>query len=109
MHPFLRPLLGENGRNTGYAFWCPGCASIDRRHGLHVFTTHDEGGDPEQEWSFDGNASFEPSLAYEEEPYCHLHLTEGMIRYYPDSKHALAGHIVPLGPIPSEAKRERGY
>jgi len=65
-------------------------------------------GDPEQEWTFDGVASFEPSLAYESDPYCHLHLTEGVIRYYPDSKHALAGKNVPIEAIPEQATEERG-
>jgi len=109
MHPFLRPVKGKDGEVTGYAFWCPGCASLHSRHGLHVFTVKDAEGDPEQEWSFDGEASFEPSLAYEDEPYCHLHLTQGMIRYYPDSKNALAGQVVPMEPIPARAKKERGY
>jgi len=109
MHPFLRPVKGKDGEVTGYAFWCPGCASLHSRHGLHVFTVKDADGDPEQEWSFDGEASFEPSLAYEDEPYCHLHLTQGMIRYYPDSKNALAGQVVPMEPIPARAKKERGY
>ena len=58
-------------KEVGYAFWCPGCASIDLRHGLHVFTVKDVDGNPEQEWHFDGEASFEPSLAYETAPYCH--------------------------------------
>ena len=67
-HPCLRPIRGEKGEINGYAFWCPGCASIDHRHGLHVFTIKDKDRDPDQEWSFDGKCSFEPSLAYETDP-----------------------------------------
>jgi hypothetical protein len=109
MHAFLRSIHGKDGKATGYAFWCPGCASLDPRYGLHVFTVKDQDGDSEQEWSFDGEASFEPSLAYESDPYCHLHLTDGMIRYYSDCKHAMAGQVVPLGPIQAGAKKERGH
>ena len=68
MHPFLKPIYSEHGEVSGYAFWCPGCAAIDPRHGLHVFTVKSEDGDPDQEWSFDSNASFEPSLTYETAP-----------------------------------------
>jgi hypothetical protein len=107
MNAFLRPIYGEGEEITGYEFWCPGCASIDRRYGLHVFTVKDEDRDPEQEWSFDGNESFEPSLAYETDPYCHLHLTAGMVRYYPDSSHHMAGQVVPLKAIPTDAEEER--
>ncbi len=106
MHSFLTPLEDNAGRIVGYSFWCPGCATIDRRHGLHVFTVKDADGDPEQEWTFDGNASFEPSLAYETAPYCHLHLTDGRLRYYPDST-ALAGQTVDMVPIPVGKHRER--
>ena len=104
MHSFLTPLEDQAGQIVAYSFWCPACAIIDRRHGLHVFTVKDADGDPEQEWSFDGEASFEPSLAYENEPYCHLHLTGGIIRYYPDSRHAMAGQSVPMVPAPDDAE-----
>jgi len=100
MHPYLQPLEDDAGEIVAYEFWCPGCASIDPRHGLHVFTVNDEGGNKDQEWSFDGEASFEPSLAYENEPYCHLHLTGGIIRYYPDCRHSMAGQSVPMMPTP---------
>ena len=104
MHPFLQPLEDDAGEIVAYEFWCPGCATIDRKHGLHVFTVMDPDGDKDQEWSFDGEASFEPSLAYENEPYCHLHLTGGMIRYYPDCRHSMAGQSVPMVPAPDDAE-----
>ena len=104
MHPHLTPLEDDAGEIVAYSFWCPGCATIDRRHGLHVFTIRDEDGDKDHEWSFDGEASFEPSLAYENEPYCHLHLTDGKLRYYPDSRHALAGQVVDMVPAPEDAE-----
>lgn len=106
IHPFLRPQHDEDEEVVAYSFWCPACASIDPVYGLHVFTVKDE--DPDQTWSFDGEASFEPSLAYEDEPYCHLHLTAGVLRYYPDSRHAWAGQSVPMVPIPDDAGDERG-
>jgi hypothetical protein len=109
MHAFLRPIHGADHEITGYAFWYPGCATVDPCHGLHVFTVKAESGDAEQEWSFDGHDSFEPSLAYETDPNCHLHLTQGMIRYYPDCSHALAGEVAPLGQIPPDGKLERCY
>jgi hypothetical protein len=107
MHPYLDPVTDDDGQISGWAFWCPGCATIDRRHGLHVFTVKDADGDPDQEWSFDGNASFEPSLAYERSPGCHLHLTDGKLRYYPDCEHGLAGRVVDLPEIPPGRHRER--
>ena len=39
MHPCLTPLEDDAGEIVAYSFWCPGCATIDRRHGLHVFTS----------------------------------------------------------------------
>jgi hypothetical protein len=108
MHEFLRAIRRQDEEIVGYAFWCPGCALLDSSNGLHVFTVKDVDSDPVQEWTFDGVASFEPSLAYESDPYCHLHLTEGVIRYYPDSSHALAGKNVPMEAIPEGAIEERG-
>ncbi len=102
MNPFLRPIKTED--TEGYQFWCPACASIDPKFGLHVFTTKHP--DPDLAWSFDGNASFEPSLAYENEPYCHLHLTDGKLRYYPDST-ACAGQVLDMVPIPDGEHSER--
>jgi hypothetical protein len=107
MHPHLEQLTDDDGKVVAYQFWCPGCALIDERHGLHVFTVKDADGDPEQELSFDGNASFEPSLAYERSPGCHLHLTDGKLRYYPDCQHALAGQIVEMVPVPDGEHEER--
>ena len=104
MHPCLRPLENDFGEIVAYEFWCPACAAIDARHGLHVFTVKDEDGDKDQEWSFDGEATFEPSLAYENEPYCHLHLTGGIIRYYPDCHHSMAGQSVPMVPVPDDGE-----
>lgn len=89
----------------GYQFWCPACAAIDLKFGLHVFTTKHP--DTDLAWDFDGDASFNPSLAYENEPYCHLHLTGGQLRYYPDSHHSMAGRIIEMVPIPENASQER--
>ena len=91
MHPYLQE------DDDGISFWCPGCASLDPNEGMHFFRLVSD--DIDQRWEFDGNSSFEPSLAYEK-PQCHLHLTAGEIRYYPDCEHELAGKTIPLGPIP---------
>ena len=104
MHPLLLHIKTDDAE--GYAFWCPACAQIDEKHGLHVFTIKDPGGDPDKKWSFDGNASFEPSLTYKSAPYCHLHLTGGKLRYYSDST-ALAGQTVDMVPIPPGRHEER--
>ena len=107
MHPCLRPLEDDAGEIVAYSFWCPGCATIDRRHGLHVFTVRDADGDPEQEWSFNGTDSFEPSLSYENSPKCHAHPTAGQLRFYPDCEHGLAGQVVDMLPIPPGRHKER--
>ena len=104
MHPFLRPQF-EDGETIGFEFWCPGCASIDPTHGLHVFTVLSE--DEDGAWEYDGGASFEPSLAYESVPECHLHLTDGVLHFYPDCAHKLAGTNVPMVPIPPGDHEER--
>jgi hypothetical protein len=105
MHPFLKP--HNKGGNQGFAFWCPACAAIGPEFGIHVFTVKSADGDADQEWTFDGEASFEPSLAYENEPYCHLHLTNGELRYYADSRHAMAGQVVPMVAMPAGRHPER--
>jgi hypothetical protein len=65
MHLLLREEK-DDGEAWGYSFWCPGCASVDPVHGLHVFITKDE--DPDFTWQYDGESSFEPSLSYETHP-----------------------------------------
>jgi hypothetical protein len=107
VHPLIEQLTDDDGETVAYQFWCPACATIDRKHGLHVFTVKDADGDPDQEWSFDGEASFEPSLAYENEPYCHLHLTAGKLRYYPDCHNSMAGQVAEMVPIPDGEHEER--
>ena len=104
VHPYLSEQQ-EDDRTWGYAFWCPGCAAIDPAHGLHIFIVDDE--DPDYSWEFDGEASFEPSLAFETSPKCHLHLTQGVLRYYPDCEHSLAGQNVDMVPIPPGDHEER--
>jgi len=105
LHPYLLEQREEDAV-VGYAFWCPGCASVDPKHGLHVFTVSSDAGEDE-EWSFDGVSTFEPSLAYELDPACHLHLTQGWLRYYPDCSHPLAGQVVAMVPVPAGDHEER--
>lgn len=82
------------GDDCRYMFWfqCPGC---DEPHAYYV-----------PRWSFNGDfvrPTFTPSLLlrWGDERRCHLFVTDGMIRYCPDSTHKLAGATVPL-PEPPE-------
>lgn len=102
MHSMLRPIKTKD--TEGFAFWCPACAGIDPSQGLHVFITKHP--DLDLAWDFDGEASFEPSLCYESGIYCHLHLTDGKLRYYPDST-AYAGQVLDMVPIPNGNHQER--
>jgi len=75
-----------------HKFWCPGC----EEH--HWF---------DGSWTFDGSyekPTVRPSilvninLAHTNpgSKLCHLFLTAGMIEYYPECEHALAGKTVPM-------------
>jgi hypothetical protein len=107
MHSHLEELVNDEGEIVAYQFWCPACALINEKHGLHVFTVKSPDGDPEQEWSFDGNASFEPSLSYENSPRCHAHLRAGKLHFYDDCEHPLAGQVVEMVPVPNGEHEER--
>lgn len=98
--PKIQPIEVE-GKLIGYHFECPPCKRI------HVFYTG-----PNQ-WVFNGNfekPSFTPSLRnfipahvdpdtgekVPEKTTCHLHVTDGEIRYCGDCPHELAGKTIPM-------------
>lgn len=88
----------EGGR---VMFWCPGC------DGAHMVRVEGEG---RPRWRFNGNQeqpTFSPSIlvtyngadaGVDDAPsaVCHSFVTDGKIRFLPDSTHALAGKTVDL-------------
>lgn len=77
--------------------WCPGC---ERNHAINVTKPNPWGA----QWSFDGNVespTFAPSINLV--GLCHYHIRAGNIEYCADSKHALAGQVVPLPDFPAHA------
>lgn len=87
---------GTSGPWTWYEFMCPGCNK------LHPFHTENPRG---VIWTFNGNLekpTFTPSLMVDKDTpkQCHLNMTDGMIYFHPDSKHALAGQTVPIPELP---------
>lgn len=90
----LRSLAGGK-----MAFMCPGCAHL---HAIKV------GGDerPRWVWNNDGDApTFYPSVLVtwpdpdapgKNVSVCHSYITDGLIRFLPDSTHHLAGQTVAL-------------
>jgi len=95
----LKPLDDGHGNLRGYAFHCPGCDHA------HVYYTSGP-----VVWSFDGNMetpTFSPSLLNRcpdhtdpKQRLCHLTLASGMLHFYPDCSHDLAGRVVELPEYP---------
>jgi hypothetical protein len=104
----------------GYSHWCPGCGE------MHVIF---------DSWTFDGNLespTFNPSVKITGKKVvvdqkgewtgewvrdasgnaiddcCHYHLTAGVLKFCGDSKHALAGHNVPLPDLPAHLTDDYG-
>lgn len=79
---------GNQGVQTLYLFYCPGCKA---GHGFHV-----------PHWSFDGDMNtptFAPSLkcnGHDPSSICHLSMVKGKIQFLPDCFHALAGQTVDM-------------
>lgn len=101
----LRPWKDPEKKEEGFSFWCPAC------RGTHRFSVPD--------WKFDGNMeqpTIKPSVRvyqpkftdsdtgvfFPERTVCHLQLTDGVIKYYGDSPHELAGKKVPLPEMPED-------
>ncbi len=81
----------------GLAHWCPGCEEMHRLS---------EG----REWTFNGDLespTCTPSFRHSGyskhgvERVCHYMLTDGVLNFYGDSTHALAGKAVPLPALPA--------
>lgn len=87
--------------------FCPACKDI---HGFVV----DEPFQPNQRWTFDGNAeapTFSPSMLCRttfgderEKKICHYFLRAGIIEFLNDSTHALAGQNIPIPEMPEKYK-----
>lgn len=81
----------------GKAFFCPGCDT--------VHCVNDASG---PQWSYNGDPvrpTFAPSILVTmpmsgRREICHSYVTNGRIRFLPDSTHALAGKTVDLPPWP---------
>lgn len=77
-----------------YLHWCPGCEA------LHVINV-EKPNHSNAIWRFDGNMetpTFQPSVNIVGR--CHYTITAGQITFHGDSKHKLAGQVVPLPEIP---------
>lgn len=76
-----------------YVHYCPGCK---HKHRINVEKPNHCGAI----WSFNGDMespTFSPSINIVGQ--CHYFIRNGMIEYCSDSKHELAGQIVPLPDI----------
>jgi hypothetical protein len=79
--PVVFPVQDHPGQ---YIFWCAGCECA---HGI------------DSTWSFNGDLvrpTITPSVLSQGEVRCHSFVTDGKIRYLPDSEHALAGQTVDM-------------
>lgn len=81
---------------TGLTWWCPGCKRI------HSVSTYKGG------WWWDGdteNPTITPAVLFQHDVYgrvhrCHSIIEKGIIRFYDDCTHSLAGQSVPLPEFP---------
>ena len=73
-----------------YWFWCSACREY------HIF---------DDSWKFNNDMekpTFSPSLIYpnRKNKKCHLWIKDGMITYFKDCNHSLAGFEMPMSDIP---------
>jgi hypothetical protein len=87
---FHEMVCGDDVRRV--AFTCPGCGWI------HSFVVERPQGDEGPIWAWNNDmdeATFSPSLLYrgngEDRPRCHVFVGDGMVRFLPDTQHALSG------------------
>lgn len=98
--------LSSKLRDTGdgaILHWCPGCKS------RHIIETLEPNGNGAV-WSWDGNAeapTFSPSINIVGR--CHYFIRAGMIEFCGDSRHHLAGQVVPLPDIPGWVNERSGH
>lgn len=90
--PRIHILHGEDGGADLYCFTCPACQYE------HSYIIGGDGRDSRPRWTFSGTLevpTFRPSLRMLSGNKCHLTMTNGLIKFHEDSKHALAGQTVP--------------
>jgi len=78
-----------------YWFWCPACQEF------HIY---------DESWKFNGDMekpSFSPSLRHPDskKQKCHLWIKDGIIEYFVDCNHALAGYKIPMSEIPEKKQK----
>lgn len=84
-------VVTDEGKGPYPYFWCIACEEA-------------HGGLPG--WTWDGNQeapSISPSYRVnygDRKPECHVTVTAGKLQYHGDSKHALAGQLIAMEPIP---------
>lgn len=83
--------------NGVFLHWCEGCM---KNHEIDIFNENHHC------WSFNGNIdypTFRPSIKIhvKEQMVCHYNLVEGVVHYFGDCTHKLAGRSVKLPLIPS--------
>lgn len=93
------PIQNGTGKNVGYGFFCPAC-----KYG-HVYYTDM---DNRPKWEFNGdkeNPTFTPSLLNnannynDNNPRCHIFVTDGKIHFLSDCTHDMAGQTVEMGGV----------
>jgi hypothetical protein len=89
----------------GY-FHCPGC---NRIHWLRVKLETNTRAHPKWEehpiWNWNGDVdkpALNPSMRYAKEEQCHAMVEEGLIWFYRDCTHQLAGQVVELPELTEE-------
>lgn len=77
--------------------WCPGCKAI---HRIDINKPNAHTG---ARWTWNGDAenpTFDPSINIV--GHCHYFIRNGQVEFCADSRHALAGHTVPLPDLPPD-------
>jgi hypothetical protein len=85
--------------NGVFLHWCAGCL---KSHEIDVFNENHHC------WTFNGNIdypTFRPSMKIHDQELmvCHYNLVEGVVHYFGDCTHKLAGKSVALSLIPKGA------
>jgi hypothetical protein len=96
----------HHGDCISYAFYCPGCASLNRPYDIPLHCFFVQHSNPNWNWEFNGDMgkpTFSPSLLNwgdgseaRKPSRCHLFVKNGNIEYCPDCTHLLAGKTVPM-------------
>lgn len=107
----IRKILDGDERYHAIMVWCPGCEERNperRRGGLNMLPV--SGSDEKRPvWTWNGNlveVTLSPSIlthhkAIDVNFVCHSFLTDGVWKFLEDCTHDLAGHSVPMVPLPT--------